>query len=74
MLAGQPGTVAYIARPLSTHRRHQASVTHSLDYATHLSEIKSVHCIISEMVESDSNRAAQAAYIEELEEQFNAHN
>ena len=74
MLAGQPGTVAYIARPLSTHRRHQASVTHSLDYATHLSEIKSVHCIISEMVESDSNRAAQTAYIEELEEQFNAHN
>ena len=33
------GTVAYVAQPLNIHRRHPASVTHSLPPARHLAEV-----------------------------------
>ena len=39
----QGGTVAYVARPLNTHRRHAASVTHSLPAARHLDEVGRMH-------------------------------
>jgi len=39
----QGGTVAYVARPLNTHRRHAASVTHRLPIAQHLDEVGRMH-------------------------------
>ncbi len=39
----QGGTVAYVARPLNTHRRHAASVTHQLPIAKHLNEVGRMH-------------------------------
>ncbi len=35
----QGGTVAYVAQPLNVHRRHAASVTHSLPAARHVAEV-----------------------------------
>ncbi len=37
------GTVAYVARPLNTHRRHAASVTHRLPISRHLDEVGRMH-------------------------------
>ncbi len=39
----QGGTVAYVARPLNTHRRHAASVTHRLPINRHLNEVARMH-------------------------------
>ena len=39
----QGGTVAYVARPLNTHRRHPASVTHRLPINRHLNEVTRMH-------------------------------
>jgi len=39
----QGGSVAYVARPLNTHRRHAGSVTHSLRVAQHLNEVGRMH-------------------------------
>jgi cellulose synthase/poly-beta-1,6-N-acetylglucosamine synthase-like glycosyltransferase len=37
------GSVAYVSRPLNTHRRHAASVTHRLPIARHLEEVARMH-------------------------------
>ena len=37
------GSVAYVARPLNTHRRHDASVTHRLPVIRHLEEVARMH-------------------------------
>ncbi len=36
-------TVTYEAKPLNGHRRHQSSVTHSLNNSKHFSEIRDIH-------------------------------
>ena len=37
------GSVGYVAEPLNIHRRHQTSVTGSLEIEAHLSEIRKMH-------------------------------
>ena len=49
----QGGTVAYVARPLNTHRRHAASVTHSLPIARHLSEVRRMHLHMRSVLGTD---------------------
>ena len=49
----QGGTVAYVARPLNTHRRHAASVTHRLPLARHLDEIARMQRHMRTMLGSD---------------------
>jgi len=63
--------VSYISRPLNIHRRHQSSVTHSLDYHSHLNEIKSIHNYISSRIDLTSNEThSMDEYIDELVVQF----
>ncbi len=49
----QGGTVAYVARPLNTHRRHAASVTHRLPPARHLEEVARMHRHMQSMLGVD---------------------
>ncbi|MDH6265084.1 glycosyltransferase involved in cell wall biosynthesis [Rhizobium sp. SG_E_25_P2] len=55
--------VAYVASPLNIHRRHQNSITTSMDIDAHLAEIEAIHQIVGR---AGRNRAdlkkAQAAY------------
>ena len=39
----QGGSVAYVAEPLNLHRRHAGGLSHRLDPARHLEEIKRMH-------------------------------
>jgi len=49
----QGGAVAYVARPLNTHRRHAASVTHRLPIAQHIDEIGRMHRHMQSMLGAD---------------------
>ena len=42
-LAAPDARIAYVADPLNVHRRHAASVTHSLKAQKHIQEIDSMH-------------------------------
>lgn len=50
----QGGTVAYVARPLNTHRRHAASVTHWLPAKLHLDEVTRMHQHMQGMLGTDA--------------------
>ena len=64
-------SIAYLTSPLNTHRRHQKSVTHSLDHAAHLSEIQAMHLLVSELMPADTDMQDEMqAYINELRKQF----
>lgn len=52
MLA-EGGSVAYVAQPLNVHRRHAASVTHTLTPERHLDEIGRMHRHMREVVGED---------------------
>ena len=67
-----PGSrVAYVAQPLNVHRRHAASVTHSLKAQKHVEEVASIHRWIEGRTGEQRNVAlAQRAYIAELSNQF----
>ncbi len=71
LLAKKGASVAYIAESLNTHRRHQSSVTHSLDEDRHLQEIESMHALVCQLTDADTMLVeAMSAYIEELNIQF----
>ncbi|MBR0560122.1 glycoside hydrolase family 99-like domain-containing protein [Neokomagataea sp. TBRC 2177] len=38
--------VIYLSKTLNSHRRHDQSATHSLDYTIHLNEIQSIHTLL----------------------------
>lgn len=61
VLAGAAGSVAWVARPLNVHRRHDGSVTASLDRDRHLAEIGAVQDVARRLVGADEGR--QAAYL-----------
>jgi glycosyltransferase involved in cell wall biosynthesis len=69
-LCRQDGSIAYLADPLSVHRRHSASVTLSLDYWRHIAEIIVIHRKISVILATENPDSTQAAYIEELMRQL----
>jgi len=49
----QGGSVAYVARPLNTHRRHAGSVTHSLPVSQHLDEVGRMHRYMKTVLGTD---------------------
>jgi hypothetical protein len=70
-LASAGAKIAYVADPLNVHRRHAASVTHSLKAQKHIEEIGILHGIARERFKlSKTEIAAQACYIEEVTTQL----
>lgn len=70
-LAAPGAKIAYVADPLNVHRRHSASVTHSLKVQTHIQEIESMHRVAREWFElSEKERQAQKIYLEEVAAQL----
>ncbi|WP_244547048.1 glycoside hydrolase family 99-like domain-containing protein [Bradyrhizobium sp. Gha] len=67
-----PGArIAYVADPLNVHRRHAASVTHSLKAQKHVEEIESMHRVARERFEfSGPEIKSQATYLEEVSAQL----
>jgi glycosyltransferase involved in cell wall biosynthesis len=67
-----PGArIAYLAEPLNTHRRHEASVTHSLAAGSHLAEIASCHAVARRNFRLEPQLVtAQNDYLGELRVQF----
>jgi glycosyltransferase involved in cell wall biosynthesis len=71
MLAAGAGRVAYVAEALNTHRRHDASVTHSLDTVSHLTEIARMHALLRACLAPDPTlRQRQLSYMKRLRQQF----
>lgn len=65
------GTVVYDAEPLNIHRRHSASVTHSLQAEAHVKEIADAHKLIRELLGEDIEvLARQTQYLEKVAGQF----
>jgi hypothetical protein len=64
----EPGArVAYEAEPLNLHRRHENSVTHSLDGALHVGEIARVHAFARQVYAMTTpGEATQASYLQEV--------
>ncbi|MBR0750749.1 glycoside hydrolase family 99-like domain-containing protein [Bradyrhizobium jicamae] len=70
-LAAPGAKIAYVADPLNVHRRHAASVTHSLKAQKHIAEIDSMHRVARQRFGLGSkDTASQAAYIEEVTAQL----
>jgi glycosyltransferase involved in cell wall biosynthesis len=67
-----PGArIAYVADPLNVHRRHAASVTHSLKAQKHIEEIASIHHFARERFSlASEGTASQAAYLQEVTAQL----
>jgi len=71
VLSDPKNSIAYVSEPLNVHRRHAASVTHSLDHERHLSEICAMHKVVSSVVDIDGKQEiATDAYVDELKQQF----
>lgn len=63
--------IAFVADPLNVHRRHAASVTHSLKAQKHIEEIESIHRFARDRFAlTNRGTASQAAYLEEVTAQL----
>jgi glycosyltransferase involved in cell wall biosynthesis len=70
-LAPRGARIAYVADPLNVHRRHAASVTHSLKAQKHIEEIESMHRVARERFGLSKREVAlQAAYMDEVTSQL----
>jgi glycosyltransferase involved in cell wall biosynthesis len=70
-LAAPGARIAYVADPLNIHRRHAASVTHSLKAQKHIAEIESMHRVARERFElAKQETGAQADYLAEVTAQL----
>jgi hypothetical protein len=70
LLTGADCNVSYVSEPLNVHRRHAASVTHSLDAQTHVDEIDSVHRLVLEKLKDKTPVVRQATYVANVSEQL----
>ncbi|PID60218.1 MAG: lipopolysaccharide biosynthesis protein [Gammaproteobacteria bacterium] len=71
VLAGDGARISYLNRSLNTHRRHDRSVTGSLDHERHLDEIMSMHERALVLFGEDiSDAGKRADYVAELRRQF----
>ena len=61
MLAREGARVAYVARPLNHHRRHDGSVTARQGSAAHVAEIARVHAAVARLIGPGAGLAAAAA-------------
>ena len=62
--------VAYVAEPLNVHRRHAASVTHSLAAAAHIAEIERVHHLVRERLGGEAPADRQERYVADISVQL----
>ncbi|MCK1368311.1 glycoside hydrolase family 99-like domain-containing protein [Bradyrhizobium sp. 62] len=70
-LATPGARIAYVADPLNVHRRHAASVTHSLTAQKHIAEIERMHRVARERFSLQKREiTSQAAYVEEVTAQL----
>lgn len=70
-LAAPGARIAYVADPLNVHRRHAASVTHSLKAQKHVDEIAAMHRVARDRFGLDRrNLSTQATYLEEVTAQL----
>ncbi|WP_271504865.1 glycoside hydrolase family 99-like domain-containing protein [Bradyrhizobium sp. CCBAU 11357] len=70
-LAAPGAKIAYVADPLNVHRRHAASVTHSLKAQKHIEEIESMHRVARERFAfSKRETGAQEVYLAEVSAQL----
>jgi len=72
VMMAQDCHVAYIAEPLNIHRRHAASVTHTMDADAHVGEIERVHKIVHARLGSEAPVARQERYRAEVAGQLSA--
>ena len=72
ILTGRPAqTIGYVAAPLNRHRRHAASAVAEADAALHLGEIGRMQALAAaRLALGPAARAAQAAYLETVKNQF----
>jgi len=64
-------SVSYIAESLNVHRRHDESVTHSLEATAHIKEIEIIHKLANDLIGVDyETEQAMESYLEELRAQF----
>jgi glycosyltransferase involved in cell wall biosynthesis len=64
------GKVAYSAKVLNSHRRHERGVTSRLGAEQHLDEVSNVHTFFNATFESTDRKRDQEAYLEQLSEQL----
>jgi glycosyltransferase involved in cell wall biosynthesis len=57
--------IAYVSEPLNIHRRHGASVTHSLNADSHLAEIQRIHGLVTSHLGAESPVERQVSYLAE---------
>jgi glycosyltransferase involved in cell wall biosynthesis len=70
-LAAPAAKIAYLADPLNVHRRHAASVTHSLEAQRHLNEIESIHKFVRHrFVLTKREITSQTRYMDEVAAQL----
>jgi glycosyltransferase involved in cell wall biosynthesis/SAM-dependent methyltransferase len=63
--------VAYLSAPLNIHRRHDSSVTASLNTDRHVEEVERVHAYVAEELDlDDAARKRMSAYGDQLRHQF----
>jgi glycosyltransferase involved in cell wall biosynthesis len=56
----QDNSVAYIARGLNGHRRHEKGITQSLDRQLHLEEVQRMQALVADMVGLGADRQSMA--------------
>jgi glycosyltransferase involved in cell wall biosynthesis len=71
VLSWKGAKIAYCADPLNTHRRHSASVTHSLNRVAHVNEIRSMQEVSRKRFALPSRtRQGQDKYFDEVSQQL----
>ncbi len=75
VLSKKGAMVTYLSNSHNTHRRHDSSVTHSLDYEDHVNEVREIHRQLLSIYEiSEQEKKTMNDYIHELEFQFGIQN
>ncbi|MCG6205519.1 glycoside hydrolase family 99-like domain-containing protein [Rhodopseudomonas sp. HC1] len=70
-LSAPDAKIAYVADPLNVHRRHAASVTHSMNAQKHIEEIERMHRVARELFGLRNGEVrAQEVYIKEVAAQL----
>jgi glycosyltransferase involved in cell wall biosynthesis len=63
--------VVFEAEPLNGHRRHQSSVTHTLEAQNHLKEIEGMHRLVNEKLSSQLIKDNQMKYLQHVAQYLN---
>ena len=67
LLSQRSASVSYVAESLNIHRRHDASVTHSLCAANHLDEIAAMHqYVLANFQVDEATQALMDSYIQQI--------